>query len=80
MRSKLTKIIQKTAVITVLLGGLVAMGGTITTARAYDGCNRRIDRQEDKLQRDIARHGFHSWQADRDRRELADLRYRCGPG
>jgi len=79
MRPTLKKIIQKAAVLTVLLGGFVAMGGMATTARADDDCYRKIDQQEYKLQRDIDRHGFNSRQADRDRRELAELRERCGP-
>jgi hypothetical protein len=79
MRPTFKKIIQQAAVLTVLLGGFVAMGGIATTARADDDCYRRIDQQEQKLRRDIDRHGFNSRQADRDRRELAHLRGRCGP-
>jgi hypothetical protein len=77
MRSTFMMNIRRAVVLTVLLGGFTAMAGFAATARADDDCYRRIDKQEYKLQRDIERHGFHSRQADRDRRELAELRERC---
>jgi len=79
MRSTLKMMLRKTAVVAVLFGGLLAIGGAMTAARADDDCYRKIDKQEYKLQRDIERHGFNSRQADRDRRELAEMRERCGP-
>ncbi len=79
MRSTFQKMLQKAAAFTILFGGLLVMGGALTTARADDDCYRRIDKQEYKLRRDIERHGFNSRQADRDRRELAEMRERCGP-
>jgi hypothetical protein len=78
MLDTIKKITRKAAVLTVLLGGLVVLGGAATTFRAADDCYRRIDQQEYKLQRDIDRHGFHSRQADHDRQKLAELRERCG--
>lgn len=77
MFTTLKNLMKKATVLTVLTGGIVVLGGFATTARADDDCYRKIDKQEYKLQRDIDRHGFYSRQADRDRRDLAELRERC---
>ncbi|HEY6307198.1 MAG TPA: hypothetical protein VI488_12155 [Candidatus Angelobacter sp.] len=73
---------RKTAM-AVLLGASLLLGVSVTVqaqvppSRPYR-CERRIRQAEANLQRAIARHGEHSRQAERRRRELAEIRARCG--
>ncbi len=68
--------------IAVLLGASLVIGGAIPTQaqvppdRRYR-CERRIRRAEANLDRAIARHGANSRQAERRRRELAEVRAHC---
>ena len=41
-------------------------------------CYRKIDKQEDKLQKEVRRHGWRSRQAQREREKLDRIRYQCG--
>jgi len=59
-----------------LLGG-VATAPAQTPADRHYRCERRIRRAEHNLERAIARHGVNSPQAERRRRELAEVRARC---
>ena len=64
------------------LGGAMLLGGALLpggTAQAQDRhqCFERLRREEWRLERDIERHGFHSRQAQRDRRRIHELRDRC---
>jgi hypothetical protein len=66
------------------LGAALLLGGA-TTARADDWgrgrdrqCWNRINREEDKLRRDIRRHGIFSRQAQNRRAKLHRLRQQCG--
>lgn len=43
-------------------------------------CERKIEKQEHKLEREIRRHGFRSRQAQREREKLFHLRRECGFG
>jgi hypothetical protein len=65
----------------VLLGASLLMGVSVTTqAQAPDRhyrCEQRVRRAEENLRRAIARHGEHSRQAERRRRELEEVRARC---
>ena len=73
-----TRMIWKTALASALAGGFLLLGGA-TTARAdsYEGCRRNVDKWEDRLERDIPRHGYYSRQANHDRHELAEARESC---
>lgn len=57
-----------------MLGGGVA----ITKAGAPDDCAKRIQKAEDKLRKEIDKHGEHSPQADQKRRDLDEVRRQCG--
>ena len=62
----------KKTLLTAALGGAVLLGG-VATAQAHDRHDRRFNRfgrEEFKLKRDIARHGFFSRQADHRRSKL----------
>jgi hypothetical protein len=71
--------LRKAVLLGVALSGLMLVG-TAGTARADDGrerCGERINHEQRELDRAIARHGYYSRQADRERRELNRLRYQC---
>ncbi|HJY88482.1 MAG TPA: hypothetical protein VKE24_16730 [Candidatus Acidoferrales bacterium] len=62
----------------VALSGVMLLGGITlfdTTARA-DSC-RDLSSEYRDLDRQIRRHGYYSRQADKERREIAQLRARC---
>jgi hypothetical protein len=73
-----TKMLWKTALTSALAGGFLLLGGA-TTVRAdyYETCRQNVDKWEDKLERDIDRHGLYSRQANHDRHELAEARESC---
>lgn len=73
-----TKMLWKAALAAALAGGFLLLGGA-TTARAdnYDSCRRNVDKWEDRLERDIDRHGTYSRQANHDRHELGEARESC---
>jgi hypothetical protein len=60
-----------------LLGGAVIVQGQTPADRQYR-CEHRIRRAEANLHRAIRRYGERSRQAERRRRELAEVRARCG--
>jgi hypothetical protein len=72
------KTLKHSALATILAGGLLLLGGA-TTARAesFDSCRRNVDKWEDRLERDINRHGVYSRQANHDRHELGEARESC---
>lgn len=57
-----------------MLGGGVA----ITKAGAPDDCAKRIQKAEDKLRKEVDKHGEHSPQAEQKRRDLEEVRRSCG--
>lgn len=73
-----TKMLLKTALAAALAGGFLVLGGaTAVRADDFDSCHRNIDKWEDKLERDIHRHGYDSRQANHDRHELGEARESC---
>lgn len=64
--------------LTAAFGGFLLFGAAgRADARDFEKCQRRIDKEEWKLQREINRHGFYSRQAEHKRHELRDARERC---
>ena len=62
------------------LGVLLLISGAILT-RAADhdsNCRKRIHKAEEKLRKEIDRHGERSQQAEKRRRELEEVRRSCG--
>jgi hypothetical protein len=61
------------------LGGFLLLGSTAPVqARDRDNrCARRIHQAEEKLEKEIRRHGEHSRQAEKRRRELENARRGC---
>jgi len=65
--------------IAVLGIGLMGAGANLARADDHDReCERRIHRAEEKLQREIDRHGEHSRQAEQKRHDLEEARRSCG--
>lgn len=68
----------KMALLTAAVGGFLLFGAAgRADAHDFDKCQRRIDKEEWKLQREINRHGFYSRQAEHQRHELREARERC---
>ncbi len=69
----------KAGLLSAALGGILLFGGAAATqARDRDDkCFERMRREEQKLDRDINRHGFNSRQAQHDREKLREARDRC---
>ena len=70
-------------VLAAVLGALVMFGGAgvASAAPQYrydDACARRVANRQADLDRAIARHGFHSPQADHARWELSKAETSCG--
>jgi uncharacterized protein HemX len=45
--------------------------------RERDKCERRIDKAQEKLQKEIYKHGRYSHQAEQKRRELWEVQQQC---
>ena len=58
-------------------GFMLFGGATNTRADSWDNCHRNVENWEQKLDRDIYRHGFNSRQANHDRHELGEARESC---
>jgi hypothetical protein len=73
-----TKMLLKTTLVSTFATGMLLLAGA-TTARAdnFDSCRRNVDKWEDRLERDISRHGYYSRQANHDRHELGEARGSC---
>ncbi len=66
----------------VLLGASLLLSGSVTVQaqvppNRHYRCEQRIRRAEANLQRAIARHGEHSRQSERRRRQLEQVRVHC---
>jgi len=73
-----TNMLLKATLTSVLAGGFLLLGGaTAVRADEYDSCRRSVDKWEDRLERDIQRHGLYSRQANHDRHELGEARESC---
>src|SRR5438105_1224405 len=73
-----TKMLLKMTIVPTLMGGFLLFGGTPNAhAISRDGCYRNVQNWEYKLNHDVNRHGYNSWQANHDRRELREARYSC---
>ncbi len=74
---------RKASLLGLALGAVLMLGGA-SPARAADdwgrGCTARINHEQRELDRAIRHHGYYSWQAQQERRELnraiASCRYR----
>jgi len=51
--------------------------GTAGSAKADDWCYRHVRHQHHELDEAIHDHGYNSWQADRERRKLDQIRDEC---
>jgi hypothetical protein len=73
-----TNMVLRTALVSTLVAGFMLFGNTpITRADDRDICYRNVHNWEQKLDRDIDRHGFKSRQANHDRHELGEARESC---
>ena len=73
-----TKMLSRTTLVSTLVAGLMFFGNTlITRADDRDSCYRNVQNWEQKLDRDIDRHGVNSRQANHDRHELGEARESC---
>lgn len=72
-------ILGKTRLCAIVLGAIFAQSGaTGASAGNWDhDCGRRIQHQQEKLDRAVAHHGYYSHQADHERRVLHDLYVEC---
>jgi len=73
-----TNMLSKTVLASALAVGFLLLGNA-APARAHDyaSCRRNVDKWEDRLERDIHRHGYDSRQANHDRHELGEARENC---
>ena len=61
--------------------GVLLLAGGVARAQASDRdrqCEQRIHRAEEKLRKEIDRHGEQSRQAEKRRHELEEARRSCG--
>jgi hypothetical protein len=65
---------------TILTGALAAVFALAGagTAEARDNCRERIHKEEQKLHRDVRKHGWNSRQAHNRREKIHRLRRQCG--
>lgn len=75
----------RTLLVAAALGGAMFLAGAGTAEAHYDrygrfdrNCARKISREEDRLRRDIRRHGPFSRQARNRRARIAQLYRQCG--
>jgi hypothetical protein len=60
----------------IILGAMLIFT-TSGSARAEDWCARQIRHEHHELNEAIRHHGYYSWQASHERRELDRLRDQC---
>jgi hypothetical protein len=71
------KMTRTLRILCVALLSIVGLVGASVPARADAKCDRDLHRAEDKLRDAVAKHGEHSPQAEKRRRELDEVRHRC---
>ena len=59
------------------LGAVLLVGGVPRTQAADNDCRERIHRAEENLRKAVDRHGEHSSQAEKRRRELEEAKRSC---
>jgi hypothetical protein len=73
-----TKMLMRTTLVSALVGGFMLFSFTPkTVADDRVGCYRNVQNWEQKLDRDVDRHGVNSRQANHDRHELGEARESC---
>ena len=73
-----TKMLLRTTLVSALVAGFMLSSITPKTlADDRDSCYRNVQNWEQKLDRDIDRHGVNSRQAKHDRHELGEARESC---
>ena len=74
-----TRTLGRATFLTAALCGFLLLGSTAPAqARDRDDkCAQRIHKAEEKLEKEIRRHGEHSRQAEKRRRELENARRGC---
>lgn len=70
-------ILRKTTLTALLLGSCLFGGVVSLQADHRSDCEKRIQKAEDKLYKEIRKHGEHSRQAENRRRDLDQARYGC---
>ena len=61
--------------------GVLLLAGGVARTQASDNdrqCQQRIHKAEEKLRKEIDRHGEHSRQAEKRRHELGEAQRSCG--
>ncbi len=77
-KSLLKKLFLRMTLAAAALSGLLLFVGTSSAeARDWDGCQRRVNRAEWRLDEAIQHHGYYSRQAFHRREELREERWRC---
>jgi hypothetical protein len=73
-----TTTLLRMTLVSTLAAGFILFGNTLTSrADDRDSCYRNVQNWEQRLDRDIDRHGVNSRQADHDRHELGEARESC---
>src|ERR1700691_3076959 len=72
-----SKWLSRIALCTALAGGLMLSTVGIARADDKDDCNRRLEADRARIDRDITHHGEHSHQVDRDRDKMDADRKWC---
>src|SRR5262245_51013698 len=70
-------ILRKTTLTSLLLGSCLFSGVVSLQADHRSDCEKRIQKAEDNLYKEIRKHGEHSRQAENRRRELEQASYGC---
>ena len=70
-------ILRKTTLTALLLGSCLIGGVVSLQADHRSDCEKRIRKAEDKLYKEVRKHGQYSRQAENRRRDLDEARYGC---
>jgi F0F1-type ATP synthase membrane subunit b/b' len=67
---------QKTHLVAAVLGGFLLVGSVVPSVAA-DNCEEHVRKAEEKLKKEIDRHGEQSSQAEHARRDVEKQRDKC---
>lgn len=67
----------KAGISAVLMAAFILLAG-ITPAQAKDNCEKKMQKAENNLRKEIKKHGERSSQAEYRRRQLEQVREQCG--